>query len=349
MSDTQRIRTGIIGFGLSGQVFHSPFIRHHPAYELIAVSTRNREKAQGTLPGVVCEPEAQALLARPDIDLVIVTAPNEFHYPLCRDALLAGKHVLVEKPSVTRVSDIDELQLLAERQNRQFCVYQNRRYDGDFVRLQSLIERRSMGDLRVLDSRYDRFRPEPQDRWREQNVAGGGIFWDLGPHLIDQALALFGRPDAVSGTLLALRDGSQVTDAFEARLHYPNRLVTVGSNPFSAGQMRRFRAGFTGGTWQCWGLDPQESLLREGAQPEANEWAAGVRTVQAEEVATRDSAESGNIAPGDYRRFFTQLADAIRNDAPLPVPGTEARALIEIMETVEQASAAGRAIRLAQN
>lgn len=349
MTATHRIRTGIIGYGLSGQVFHAPFVQHHPAYHLLAVSTRNADRVHSSLPGVEHEETAQALMKRPDIDLVIVTAPNEFHYTLCREALLAGKHVLVEKPSVTRVAEIDDLTALAEQQSRHFCVYQNRRYDGDFLHLQSLIHGQSLGDLRVLDSRYDRFRPETRDRWREQNVVGGGIFWDLGPHLIDQALSLLGRPVAVSGQLLALRDGSQVTDAFEIRLHYPGRLVTLGSNPFTAGHTRRFRAGFTGGTWQCWGLDPQESLLRDGTKPEADQWVPNGSALQTDETATADTREAGTVTPGDYRRFFTRLATAIRTDEPLPVMTSDARTLIEIMEAIEQASLTNQTVHLASN
>lgn len=343
MTTTPPIRTGLIGFGLSGQIFHAPFLTHDPAYQLTAVVSSQKETVLEALPEVEVLPRSQDLFTRDDIDLVVVTTPNDQHFPLAEAALKAGKHVLLEKPSVTRQSHIDQLTSLATEQGLAFTVYQNRRFDGDFQYLRSLIESRELGALRHLDTRYDRFRPNTRDRWREHPVEGGGIFWDLGPHLLDQVLTLLGPPVDVYANLKQLRQGSQATDWFALQLTYPDFMVTVGSTPFEAGEVRRFNAQFDGGSWHCWGMDPQEEALRGGQLPgDRNYPAAG--SAQRGQLANAEARQPVDVPTGDYRQFFAELASAIRLGTPPPVTHDQARQLIYLMTLAEQSAAEGRTL-----
>ena len=341
-----RIRTGLIGYGLSGRVFHAPFIELLDDFELTRVNSRNPDAVHQRYPNTEVTDDTEALLGADDLDLIVITAPNDRHFPLAKAALEAGKHVLLEKPAVTRLADMETLTELAERHDRVVTVYQNRRFDGDFLHLKNLIQDRSLGRLKHLDSRFDRFRPKPQQRWREQPGEGTGIFWDLGPHLIDQALALFGPPQALSTHLKILRPGGQTVDWFEVQLHYADFEVALGSTPFEAGAMRRYNARFEGGGWQCWGLDPQEEALRADQMP----WKAGYPSRGAEQSARRFTArEDGTVEttddapePGHYRHYYRQLAAAIRGEDKAPVSPFEARALLYTLERAEESSRLGR-------
>lgn len=337
------IRTGLIGFGLSGQVFHAPFLSYNPDYQLAAVVSSQTELVLNALPDVDVLPNSDDLINRDDIDLVVITAPNDQHFPLAEAALKAGKHVLVEKPSVTRQVHIDELTSLSTKLGLVFTVYQNRRFDGDFQYLRSLIESQELGTLRHLDTRFDRFRPQPKDRWREQAVEGGGIFWDLGPHLLDQVLTLLGPPKEVYANLKQLRQGSEATDWFALQLTYPGCMVSVGSTPFEAGDMRRFDAQFDGGSWHCWGLDPQEEALRTGQLPGDRDYpSAG--SPQRGQLANDDARQSVDVPSGDYRQFFAELAAAIHTGAPPPVTANQARQLVYLLTLAEQSAAKGRTL-----
>ncbi|TGG94150.1 oxidoreductase [Natronospirillum operosum] len=336
-----KLGVGLIGFGLSGQVFHTPFIRSHDQLDLRAVQSRQTEAVQAVAPEVDVVDNAASLMERQDIDLIVITAPNELHFPLSEQALQAGKHVLLEKPSVTRVDEMEALLALADARGLQFSVYQNRRYDGDFLTLRRLVDSAELGPLRHLDTRFDRFRPAVRDRWREQPGIGTGIFWDLGPHLLDQVLVLLGRPKTVQADIRALRPGSQTPDWFEVWLDYGDIQVTAGSTPFEAGDMRRFNARFERGSWQCWGLDPQEAALRDGAMPDRLQIADnGLQ--QATQFDADGRAEHRTVPAGDYRRFYQALVDSIVQGLPGPVAGDEARDLIKLLVLLEQSAQGGQ-------
>lgn len=347
MTSSSTIKTGLVGFGLSGQIFHAPFILQHPNMSLTAVSSRQRDVVSAQAPGADLVADAGDLIKRSDIDLVVITAPNDQHFPLARDALRQGKHVLLEKPSVTRLDQMDQLIALADTQDRVLTVYQNRRFDGDFLQLKKLCSDAShLGTLRHLDTRYDRFRPTPRDRWRERPGEGSGIFWDLGPHLLDQVLCLMGPPDSVQARLRNLRQGSNTTDWFEVQLTYPNTQVIAGSTPFEAGDMRRFNARFDQGSWQCWGLDPQEAVLRDGIHPGDDAYlTAG--TLQSARTFTEQGIREDAIASGDYRQFYDQLAAALNGQGKPPVSLEHARQLVYLMTLAESSSSSGEEKRWA--
>lgn len=340
------IRCGLIGFGLSGRVFHAPFVSQLESFRLQAVATRNGNSVLEHYPDARIESTSEALYAAEDIDLVIITAPNHLHYGLAKAALDADKHVVLEKPAVTALADMESLSRLARTKGKVLSVYQNRRYDGDFLHLRTLMASGSLGQLKHLDSRFDRFRPTPQQRWRELPGEGTGIFWDLGPHLLDQALALFGPPKALQANLHNLRDGSQTTDWFELELDYANTRVVLGSTPFEPGPMRRFNARFTAGSWQCWGLDPQEAALRAEQMP----WHEGYPDVGDSQQATRyELSSKGTVNgvedapdPGHYRHYYQKLATAITTGSEPPVTLEDACALIYGLELAERSSQLGK-------
>lgn len=335
------IKTGLIGFGLSGRIFHAPFILDHPDFQLTAVNSRQAEAVAELAPEARVVASAEALLADDDLDLIVITAPNALHFPLAEAALLAGKHVLLEKPSVTELAQMETLATLAQRQGKVLTVYQNRRFDGDFQTLRELVSNGSLGSLKHLDTRFDRFRPTPQQRWREQPGVGTGIFWDLGPHILDQVLHLLGTPQRLHATLRTLRDGGTTTDWFEVQLDYGDKVVHLGSTPFEAGPMRRFAARFEGGSWHAWGLDPQEAALRAGQMPWHPDYPSQ-GAAQTADLSDAQGTQSQALASGHYRAFYHQLADAILGRGPAPVSLTEACQLVYGLQLAEQSSAEGR-------
>lgn len=338
------IRVGIIGFGLSGRVFHAPFAAKQAEMALTHICTSQRDAVLERWPNVAVVSDAEALITSDAIDLVVITTPNECHYPQAKLALESGKHVLLEKPSVTELSQIEDLCQLAKVQGKVFTVYQNRRFDGDFQRLKALIERGELGQLKHLDSRFDRFRPEVQARWREQAGVGTGIFWDLGPHIFDQTLALLGTPDWVSASIDTLRDGGQAADWFEIELGYGQSRVRLGSTPFEAGQMRRFNARFTKGSWQCFGLDAQEDALRAGQLPDDSDYANTPQAAVCYHAQTIQDieAQKEQVSAGQYLHFYDQLAAAIQGAGEPPVTAKHACELVYGLELALASAAQGQ-------
>ncbi|UTV99517.1 oxidoreductase [Marinomonas rhizomae] len=340
------IRVGLIGFGLSGRVFHAPFVMNDPDMTMSYVCSSKADEVRAVLPDVSVVSSAESVFAAPDVDLVVITTPNSLHFEQAKAALSNGKHVLLEKPSVTSLDQIEALCTLAKQNGLVFCVYQNRRFDGDFLRLKALIESGELGELKHLDSRFDRFRPTVQTRWREEPGVGTGIFWDLGPHLLDQALSLFGTPKWLHASIDKLRDGSQTHDWFEVELGYDDKRVRLASTPFEAGEMRRFNARFSQGGWQCVGLDPQEEALRSGQMPWQDEFPskATQQRVTRFVAHSQDDIESIQEAAtqGDYAAFYAQLRDSILGKGEAPVAMEQACQLIYLICLAEQSAESGQ-------
>ncbi|MFT4573445.1 Gfo/Idh/MocA family oxidoreductase [Marinomonas primoryensis] len=340
------IRVGLIGFGLSGRVFHAPFVMNDPSMTMAYVCSSKVSEVKAILPDAMVVSSAEAVFTASDVDLVVITTPNELHFDQAKQALESGKHVLLEKPSVTDLSQIEALCTLAKKKGLVFCVYQNRRFDGDFLRLKALIESGELGELKHVDSRFDRFRPTAQARWREEPGVGTGIFWDLGPHIFDQALCLFGPPKWMHASIDRLREGSQTHDWFEVELGYDDKRVRIASTPFEAGEMRRFNARFTKGSWQCVGLDPQEEALRAGQMP----WDASFPSRAAQQRNTRFVAHSQDdidvvleeATQGVYAAFYAQLRDAILGKGEAPVSMEHACQLIYGLCLAEQSAESGQ-------
>ncbi|MDN6115674.1 MAG: oxidoreductase, partial [Enterobacterales bacterium] len=213
------IRVGLIGYGFAGKTFHAPLIAGTPGLTLAAVSSSDAEKVRADWPGMTVVGEPGQLFTDPNIDMVVIPTPNITHYPLAKQALLAGKHVVVDKPFTVNLQEARELDMLAKQQKRLLSVFHNRRWDSDFLTVKTLLAEGALGDVVQFESHYDRFRLEVRDRWREKAGAGSGIWFDLGSHLLDQALQLFGKPQSLLADLAAMRPNSQTTDYFHAILY----------------------------------------------------------------------------------------------------------------------------------
>ena len=339
------IKTAIVGFGLSATVFHIPFILSSDRFDLVAVSSTQKDLITAKHPGVQIYAKAEQMMAESAAELVIITATNDVHFALAELALKNDKHVIIEKPFVINVEQGQELISLANSRKKIIAPYHNRRWDGDFLTVKQLVADDRLGEVKVFESHFDRFRPQVRVRWRELPGEGSGILYDLGPHLIDQALALFGKPLSVTGRCLALRQESAAVDYFHLQLHYPDKEIILHSSPFAASPNIRFQVQGSKGAYIKYGLDPQEGRLRKGQSPDAKNWAAE-NEQQYGCLYTEDSSERIVTKTGGYQHFFANIAAAITTDAPLAVTPEEALASISIIRKALQSAEEGRTINL---
>lgn len=338
------IRTGLIGYGLGGMAFHAPLIDAVPELDLAAIATSRAAAVHERYPTMAVLPDAAALLANPDIELVAISTPNDTHFPLARAALEAGKHVVIDKPFATSVAEAEALVALAEAQGRVLSVFHNRRWDGDFLTVRQLLDRGALGEITLYEARWDRFRPALRGNWHEDAGPGGGVLIDLGPHLIDQALVLFGPPQSITADIVAQREGSQVDDYFELTLHYGRMRAVLSSASIVPAPRPRFAVHGTKASFVKYGLDPQEAQLRDGGRADAP--GHGVEDpVQHGALIVGDGARRTIVSErGDYRRFYACVAQAIGEGSPAPVSPTDALAGLRIVELARQSAREGRSL-----
>lgn len=333
------IKTAVIGYGFSAKTFHIPFLTSLNEFELVAISTRKQE-AREDWDKLEHYDRAEDLLLHSDAELVIITAPNDVHFKLAKTALENGKHVIIEKPFVTNVTDGETLISLAKEKDLVLSVYHNRRWDGDFLTVKKMLDDKRFGKLTHFESHYDRFRPEVRQRWREQTEIGGGILFDLGSHLLDQAICLFGLPEAISADCKMMRDGSTNVDYFHLILHYPDHQTILHGDMFTAGPNKRFTVKGTQGTYDKYGFDPQEERLIAGVQPIADEWSVESPSQYGHFYDTDGSCVI-ETESGCYQAYFNQLAKAVRNGSPCPVSAEDALQNIRLIELAMESSRIG--------
>ncbi|MFT5881149.1 MAG: scyllo-inositol 2-dehydrogenase (NADP+) [Moritella sp.] len=341
------IKTAVIGYGFSAKTFHIPFIASLPEFELTAISSSQRDAVSNGWPTAQYYTSADELLQHSDAELIIITAPNEVHFDLAKKALEHNKHVILEKPFVTRVADGEALIALAAEQDRIMSVYHNRRWDGDFLTVKKLIEEKRLGEVKYFESHFDRFRPEVRQRWREQASNGGGILFDLGSHLIDQALQLFGVPEAITAQCLIMREGSTNVDYFNVVMHYPDKLVTLHGDLFSAGPNKRFSVSGDKGSYEKQGLDPQESRLIAGVLPTSICW-ADETVEQYGRLYHAGVAETIITERGGYQQYFLAMANAIRLNTAPPVSAQDALWNIKLIDLAMESSRLGKTLAVQQ-
>lgn len=261
------LRVALVGYGFVGKVFHAPLIQATPGLVLHTVVSRDAGKVHADWPDVQVVGDPDAAFADPAVDVVVIASPNDSHAPLAMAALAQGKHVVVDKPFTVTLTEARDVVDAARRAGRLVSVFQNRRWDGDFLTVQRLVGDGTLGRVAEFHSHFDRFRPVVQDRWREHDAPGGGLWYDLGPHLIDQAVQLFGLPEAISVDIARLRDGAQAPDYVHATLRYPTHRAHLHAGTLVAGNGLRFAVHGTRGSYLKHGLDVQEDRLacRRGA------------------------------------------------------------------------------------
>jgi scyllo-inositol 2-dehydrogenase (NADP+) len=334
------LNVGLIGYGLAGSVFHAPLIAAEPRMRLAAIAT-SRSLPQ-ELAGVRALRDPMELIQAGDIDVVVVASPNATHAPLARAALMAGKHVVVDKPFALDVREADALIELARLQGRLLTAFQNRRWDGNFLTVRALLSQNILGDVRYGEIHFDRHRPIPKQGWRETEVPGAGVLFDLGPHLIDQALCLFGLPETVLADVARQREGVVADDYFHLVLGYRLlRVVLHASALVPKPGPRLLMHGVSGSLYQ-YGMDPQESQLARGIRPGDSAW--GITPAVSVLVADGTGERPVGVLPGAYECFYRAVAAAILDGTAPPVTVEEARAVMLVLDAARHSSAEGRRI-----
>lgn len=340
------IRAGLIGFGLAGRYFHAPLLLS-AGLRLHAVATSREGEVRALHADTLIVPSPDALIASDDVDLVIVASPSRFHFEQARDALIAGKHVVVDKPVSLLASEARELTDLAQQRGRKLAVFQNRRWDGDFLAIRKLLGTQQLGEVVGFHARWDRFRPDVVDRWRERAEPGGGMLYDLGSHLIDQALCLFGRPEWIQADVSAQRADARTDDGFEILMGKGRLRITLSVCSLAAAGDWRYRIHGTQGSFFKAGIDPQEEQVRSGMAPEDARFGVEAPERWGKWVAGADGrSEAIPTERGRWLTFYELMKASIETDSPVPVPAEEAASVLELIEAARLSSEEGRRIVL---
>jgi predicted dehydrogenase len=335
-------------------VFHAPYVSAIPQLDLVWIVQRTGDSAAEAYPGVTLLRSLEELLAT-DVELVVIGSPSPLHFSMTKQALLAGKHVVCDKPMTTTLAQAEELEQLAKEKGLLLFPFHNRRWDGDFKTLRQLIDDHAVGRVVTLDSHFDRYRPEPKaGAWREE-ADGGGLLYDIGPHLIDQALTLFGHPTKLSAVVRSDRNVGKVPDAFDINLFFPGGrdktiLVRLGATALAAEPAPRFRLHGTSGSFTKYGLDPQEPTILSGVKVpslrSSEPWLPEPESAYGTLTFARDTAKPTELErsviptiPGDYRSFYLNVAQSILGEA---VPEVSARCAIRVARIIGLAQESGR-------
>jgi predicted dehydrogenase len=359
----REIGVGIVGFGLGGRVFHAPFADAVNGLRVAAILQRKGDEAAKAYPAAQIVRSFDEMLANNAVELVVVTTPNATHFDLAKQALEAGKHVVIDKPFAANSDQALKLGQLAKSKGLLVVPFHNRRWDGDFLTVKKLIAEQTLGRLVTFESHFDRFRPVPRDGiWQEAENPANGMLFDLGPHLVDQALALFGLPDSITASIRSDRDGTAIEDAFDITLSYlgtngKGLLAHCRTSYLASDNSPRFLLHGTRGSFRKHGLDPQETALVGGAKlpklgsPEVwlqeSEPAWGTLTIAPNPAAPERLVETRQRTEiGDYRGFYANVRDAILGAAPLALTAEDGYHVIRLLELARQSSAEGRTLKV---
>lgn len=336
-SPNKVIRTGLCSFGMSGWVFHAPFISTNPAFELYGVWERTKNLAAEKYPGIRTFRTLEEMLADPQIELVIVNTPSVTHYEFSRQALLAGKHVIVEKPFTATVAEAKMLIELAREKQLLLSVYQNRRYDSDYRTVKKVLDEGWLGRIVDASIHYDRYVPSLSYKaHKETPTAAVGALYDLGSHLADQALQLFGMPDAVFADLAMNRPGSQVDDYFDLKLFYPSHRVTLKSSYYVREAMPGYQIHGTLGSFIKPKTDVQETDLQQHKIPGGPDWGREPESQQGLLHTEKDGQVIRELIPslqGNYGEYYTGIYRSLRHQEPVPVSAADGMKVIQVIET----------------
>lgn len=340
------IAVGLVGFGFAGRVFHAPVISAVPGLRLRAIVQRSGNDAKAIYPQADIVRSVEELLAIDEIRMVVIATPNTSHYELAKECLLAGRDVVVDKPFATTYAEAAEMVELARQRGRLLTVYQNLRSNGDFRTIRQLLAANRLGRVALYESHFDRYRLQLRPgAWRERADPGSGVFFDLGVHLIDQAMVLFGRPQAITADIRIERAEAVVDDAFDVILHYPRMRAMLRASVIAVAPDLRFLVRGEGGAFVKYGIDPQEEALRQGKVPRDDTWGrepqskwGTLYSPSADGVAT----EVVPTLPGDYRLFYENVRDAMDGAAS---PEISHEQMLDVMHALELAQESSRARR----
>jgi len=346
----RKIITGIASFGMSGKVFHAPLLNNHPGFHLKTIVERSKNEAAALYPGVEIAKTFEQLLQDKDIELVIVNTPDQTHYDLALEAINAGKNVIVEKPFTQTLEQAYGLIEAAKQKNVMLSVFQNRRWDGDFLTVQQIIQNNSLGKLVEFESHFDRFRNFIQvGTWKEKADSGTGTLFNLGSHLIDQAVVLFGTPDAVNAEIRILRPGGEVDDCFDIRLSYNYIKVTLKASYLVREPGPKYLLHGVNGSFLKSGIDVQEDALKAGGIPGSPGWGCepeqwwGLLNTDIDELHYKGKIET---LPGNYLAYYDNIYDHMVKGKPLAVKPEQAAEVIKIILAVKRSNEQNKTIRL---
>lgn len=337
--DGKQINIALIGYGFVGKTFHAPLIRAVEGLNLAIVASRDEEKVKRDLPDVTVIASPEEAIMHPDIDLVVVASPNATHAPLATLALNAGKHVVVDKPFTLDMQEARALIALAEEKQRLLSVFHNRRWDSDYLGIQQVITQGLIGKVNHFESHIDRFRPEVRVRWREQNVPGSGLWFDLGPHLIDQTLQLFGLPQSVQGNIATLRPGAEINDWAHVVLNYPEHKVILHCSMLVAGGAARFTVHGDKGSVVKQKADRQESQLLAGVVPGSATWGQDDDNLVL--FGADLQPQTRKTPDGDQRQYYMHIRDALTGKRENPVSPLQALAVMAVLEAAVRSAESG--------
>ncbi|MDV3309925.1 MAG: Gfo/Idh/MocA family oxidoreductase [Cyclobacteriaceae bacterium] len=342
------VNTALLSYGMSGEVFHAPLLEAHPGFKLTHILERSSNRAVKRYPTVKTVRSLDEILQDKTIELVIVNTPHDTHHELATRVLEAGKHAVVEKPFVVSVKEGEALIRLARERGVMLSAFQNRRWDGDFMTVQKVLQSGILGPLAEFEAHYDRYRPEvDRTTWKEGARPGSGIVYNLGTHMIDQALTLFGKPESLSAHIYIQRQGGVSPDYYDIRLYYPGFTAILKSSYLIRDPGPRYVAFGVHGTFTKYGLDPQEEALKNGGIPgspgwgtEAKEWWGRIDT-QIGDLHVQGAIET---LPGNYLGFYDSIYAALREGKSPEVTAEQALMVIRIVELAMESSEKGRRV-----
>jgi len=345
------LRVGLIGFGLAGQAFHAPVIRGVEGMELACILERRGSKAGEMYPKVRVARTLDEMLSDKSIALCVVATPNDSHFPYAKACLEAGRDVVVDKPFTPTLAEAEQLVRLAADRGRMVTAYQNRRWDGDFQTVKQLVKSGALGRVAEYEARFDRFRLEAKpNAWREKSSApAAGVLWDLGPHLIDQALVLFGEPQSIWAQAIRQRETSEVDDAFDVLMEYPHMRAMLRARIIAYAPGAHMLLHGTEGSFFKYGMDPQEEILRSDSRPDGLDWGAnwGLEPEDRWGTLSRVGEKPHNVKTerGDYRGFYANVRDAIEKKSALKVTPEQALRTMRGVVLAQKSSREGRIVR----
>jgi predicted dehydrogenase len=341
------IKTGICSYGMSGKLFHGPFIHAHPGYELSAIVERHNNDSRERYPDTKLYRSVEELCTDKDLQLIVVNTPTHLHFEQGKMVLQSGKHLVIEKPFAVTVKEAEELAALAEANNLFLSVYQNRRYDGDYRAVKDVVDKGLLGEIREVEIRYDRYRPAYGGKpHKEGEMRGAGIIYDLSPHLVDQAIQLFGFPNAVFADLIKMRDDVAVPDYFEILFYYDRLRVRLKATCIARESTYAYVLHGMKGSFLQQRSDMQENELLAGRKPSLENWCPApakpdglLHTEINREVIRKETTS----APGNYMGYYDDVYKALTGQGPNPVPAADAIKNMRIIEAALE-SVKGRSV-----
>jgi predicted dehydrogenase len=344
------IKTALLSYGMSGEIFHAPLLAVDPGFALISVVQRNSDKAKHRYPNIKIAKQVNEVFQDDSIELVIINTPNESHFPFASQALEAGKHVIVEKPFTVNVQEAEKLIDLANKKNKLLTVFQNRRWDGDFMTIKKVLENKLVGKVAEFELHYDRYRNYIEaNTWKEEQGPGSGILFNLGSHMLDQVLDLFGMPVEVDARVGVQRPNGKVEDFYDIRMQYNDFHAIVKSSYLVREAGPRYILHGTEGSFIKYGIDPQEQALKDGRLPGSFGWG-----VESKELWGKLNTTIGTLhvdglietIPGNYTLFYRSVYESIRNGKPLLVKPEESKDVIRLIEVCYESHRTRKAIKV---